>query len=608
VLALDPATGARKWIYKPWFDKNYDGGLTTSRGVTAWSSKGETGHCSDRIFVGTLNAKLIALDAQTGMLCAGFGGGGVVDLTREVEGYTTRGFYAITSPPTVVGDVLVVGSAIQDNVRVNEAAGVVRGYDCRTGKLLWTWDPIPWAVGQKLRTGAANAWSVIAADLERGLIYVPTSSASPDYYGGMRPGDNRDADSVVALEAATGKKVWAFQVVHHNIWDYDVAAEPLLFTFRGTTPAVAVTTKMGMIFVLNRLTGEPLYPVTEKPVPQSDVRGEASWPTQPFQEALPTLAPMVWDGSQKLGETAEDDAVCRKIIAGLRYEGIYTPPSLKGSLLFPSNLGGVNWGGGAFDPQTGILYANTNRFFVTVQLLPRAPGRRAWLVPGRKERIVAAVLVLLGASFLVGRRVGMWLPVAVLTVLALVGLCRHQIRTRLIGLLPVRNMAPVEMHMAEHFGVEALPQTGTRFSLLRKPLLAPSGDSCAPKPWGTVSAVNLNTAQAVWQTPLGTKFRNERTGTLNMGGTAVTAGGLVFTAASEEPLLRAFDSSTGEELWMGALPVPAQATPMTYTYKGKQYIVIAAGGHGLFGTQTGDAVVAYALPGNGPEALADSLE
>jgi quinoprotein glucose dehydrogenase len=316
VYSIDPTIGQQRWSFDPKIDKTQSPILVTSRGVASWSNThGDTGtvsaKCADRIFLGTLDARLIALDAASGELCADFGVRGSVDLTQNVD-YRQGDDYRVTSPRTVIGDVVVVGSGIGDSERVDVELGDVRGFDVRSGKLLWTWEPMPWAKGQKLRTGGGNTWGVIAADLEHGLIYLPTSSPSPDHYGGMRPGDNRDADSIVALDGRTGRKVWSFQVVHHNVWDYDIAAEPLLFTFHGRTPAVAVATKMGLLFVFNRLTGEPLYPIQERPVPQSDVPGEVTSPTQPFPD-LPPLAPITLDMSRQLGANAAADADCRKL-------------------------------------------------------------------------------------------------------------------------------------------------------------------------------------------------------------------------------------------------------------------------------------------------------
>ncbi len=280
IIALDPITGAERWKYRPKLRDLHEGDLITSRGAAVWGSRKTGVPCSGRLFVGTNDAQLIAVDAETGAPCEDFGREGVVDLAEGMVG-RDRDFH-VTSAPTVLGNMVIVGSSIPDNQYAEQAKGTVRAYDAITGKKVWTWEPLPWREKWAEHTGAANSWTTIASDKDLGLVYVPTGSASPDYFGGMRPGDDRDADSVVAIEAATGSKVWAFQVVHHDLWDYDVASEPLLFTWHQTTPAVAVTTKMGMVFVLDRRTGKPLFPVEERPVPQSDVPGESASPTQPF--------------------------------------------------------------------------------------------------------------------------------------------------------------------------------------------------------------------------------------------------------------------------------------------------------------------------------------
>ena len=280
VFALNAESGKEIWSFDPKIDRTVFINVVTSRGVTLWhSSKPNPSEaCANRVFIATVEARLMALDAITGKSCADFGSHGKVDLATNIYLGDKRWWYEVTSPPTVVGDVVILGSSISDNQAVEEPSGAIRGFDARSGKLLWSWEPLPWAQDQRPRTGAGNAWSVIAADPKHGLVYVPTGSPSPDFYGVYRPGDNRDADSVVALEAATGKRVWGFQTVHHDIWDYDVAAEPVLFEFRHHIPAIAITTKTGMVFVLNRLTGVPLYPVYEKPVPQSHVPGERDIP------------------------------------------------------------------------------------------------------------------------------------------------------------------------------------------------------------------------------------------------------------------------------------------------------------------------------------------
>jgi len=387
VIALDPATGAEKWKFDPQVARTHGYSEVTSRGVAAWTDakSAKDAPCQLRIFEGTIDARLLAIDGKTGKLCADFGDAGYVDLTQGVDFQKIyRGNYEVTSAPTVVGDVVITGSSIGDNVAVNLERGVVRGYDTRTGKLLWTWDPIPWANQQKVRTGAANAWSTIAADEKRGLVFVPTGSASPDYYGGERRGDNRWANSVVALKASTGEFVWGFQVVHHDLWDYDVASEPTLIEFRGK-PAVAVTTKMGNVFVLDRETGKPLVTVEERAVPKSDIPGEDAAPSQPIP-AWSAMVPQKLTVADAWGPTPEMRKWCQDKIASYRNDGLFTPPTFKGTIAYPGNIGGVNWGSAAWDPVRNILLANTNRVAAVAKLIPRAdlpaarekPDEMAW--------------------------------------------------------------------------------------------------------------------------------------------------------------------------------------------------------------------------------------
>jgi quinoprotein glucose dehydrogenase len=600
VFAIDPATGKQIWTYDPQVVKDREYDIITSRGAASWPAETATtkpapvSHepCATRVFLGTMDARLLALDAATGKPCADFGNNGAIDLTQNVD-FRPGDKFSVTSAPAVIGDVVVVGSGIPDNQRVDVERGDVRGYDARSGKLLWTWSPIPWADKQQLRTGAANTWGAIAADPEHNLVFLPTSSPSPDYYGGLRKGDDRDADSLVAVNTLTGQKVWSFQVVHHDIWDYDIAAEPLLFTFRGTTPAVAISTKMGLVFVLNRLTGQPLYPVTERPVPQSDVPGEVTSPTQPFP-ALPSLSPLKLDLSGPISTNDRDEKACRHLLSGLRYEGIYTPPSLQGTLLFPSNVGGVNWGSAALDPATGILYANTNRLPYLIKL-----EHKHWLTPAQIQQLfpfalaaIAAVILLI--AYWLGRRNGLIVTAVLLSIFGFV-LNRHWYSVA--GRIQQSPWLDTGGAFASHFGKEYGPDEGAPYIALRQPVTSLyDGQPCGPTPWGTTSALNLNTGTSAWQTPLGTKIEGQHTGTVNVGGPIVTAGGLVFTAASQEPFLRAFDSATGEEVWKGSMPVPSQATPMSYTINGKQFIVIADGGHYAFGTTQSDGVLAFALP------------
>ena len=530
VIALDAATGKERWKYDPAVDRSHNYSEVTSRGVSMWrdSKSGKR-----RIFLGTIDARLIALDAETGKPCVDFGDGGQVDLTRDVM-LRDRGDYQVTSPATIAGDLVITGSSIGDNRAVSVERGIVRAFDARTGQLKWTWDPIPWSNDKSTmmgtgKTGAANAWSIFSLDASRDLVFIPTGSASPDFYGGLRPGAGKWADSVVALRASTGKFVWGFQVVHHDLWDYDVASQPVLFTFEGK-PAVAITTKMGNLFVLDRTSGKPLRDVTERKTPQAHVEGEELSPTQPFS-SYPPLAPQKLSAEDAWGRTPEERKWCRDRIAGLMNEGIFSAPSIEGTLSYPGNVGGVNWGGAAVDEARGILVANTNRIPYLLKLIPR-------------EKLAS------------------------------------------------ERTAARDNRLEGEFGTQA----GTPYAMYREPLMAPNHRGlCNAPPWGTVTAMDLKAGKILWETPLGSMQAGAPAGSPNLGGPIITAGGLVFTAAAMDTYLRAFDIETGQEIWKGALPASAQATPMTYSVGGKQFVVICAGGHGKLGTKQGDAVVAFAL-------------
>jgi quinoprotein glucose dehydrogenase len=532
VIALDARTGVRLWEHDPQVNLAQNFSEVASRGVAPWqdSRAARSQPCRLRIFTGTLDGRLIALDGETGQPCADFGANGQLSLTKDVAlASEWQGGYQVTSAPAIAGDLVIVGSSIADNWKVDTERGIVRAFDARTGTPRWTWNPTPWADETTPRTGGGNAWSTLSVDSERNLVFVPTGSSSPDYFGGIRIGDNKWANSVVALRASTGEFVWGFQVVHHDLWDYDVAAQPTLLTWKDGTPAVAINTKMGHVFVLNRLTGEPLIPVEERRVPPSDVPGEQSWPTQPFSTI--SLVPAGLAPSDAWGPTAEDVAWCREKIRASRSEGIFTPPSLEGTIVFPGNVGGVNWGGAAYDPERHIMVANTNRLIAWAKLI----AREAYAAEINKQQ-----------------------------------------DNRIYG----------------EFGT----QRGAPYGLYRTFLFSPSGLPCNTPPWGTTKAVDLFSGKVLWDVPLGTMVPNQQTGSINLGGPIVTAGGLVFTSAAMDSYFRAFDIESGKELWKYELPAGGQATPMTYTLDGKQYVVIAAGGHGKLGTKQGDYVLAFALP------------
>lgn len=553
VIALDPETGKQRWAYDPRIDLDGDyGDGLVNRGAATWldSARPRGQLCHRRIFEATQDARLVAIDAANGSPCADFGKSGQVNL-RDVVGYHA-GWYHMTSPPAVIDDLVIVGSAIDDNHRVDMARGVVRAYDARTGTLRWSWDPIapnqpntaananPDADSKAFRSGAGNAWSIMVVDPERDLIFVPTGSASPDYYGGLRPGDNKWANSVVALRAKTGEVAWGFQLVHHDLWDFDSASPPLLTTLRHDGKDVAVViqgNKTGLLYVLNRDTGKPVFPVEERAVPQSDVPGEVASPTQPFPVAPSPLAAHRMSADDAWGPTPQDREACRNAIKDLRNEGIFTPPSVKGTLMVPGNVGGMTWSGYAFDPQHGLLFTNTNNIVAKAKLIPRA------------------------------------------------------------------NYDQRGSHTEDgDYG----DQTGAPYGLYRRFLLSPSHLPCNPPTWGLLTAVDMNEGKIRWQVPLGSlqefggaHAQDIPAGAFSLGGPIATAGGLVFIAGTPDGFLRAFDAETGKELWKSRLKAPANATPMTYRLgsNGKQYLVIAAGGHPkLSEEKLGDSLVAFTLP------------
>ena len=548
VIALDPGTGEQKWRFDPEVATGYrPGNQFVCRGVTPWVDGAATAGagCAKRIFMGTVDARVIALDARTGEPCSAFGENGVVQIDPGME-LQWPGEFQITSPPSVAGGVVVIGSAISDNRRVDAPKGTVRAFDARSGKPVWEFNPITRGAedhptswprgGVAARTGHANVWAPIAADEARGLFFLPTSSPSPDFFGGARAGDNLYANSVVALEAATGKVRWHFQTVHHDVWDYDLPAQPSLVTLtRDGAPldAVVQVTKTGFVFVLDRETGKPIFEVEERPVPQDGAAGEFLSPTQPVPVAPPPLVPQHLTAEDAWGLTFWDRNACREKIAAARSEGLYTPPSAQGTIMFPFTGGGANWGGAAFDPATQKLYINTSR------------------------------------------------------------------AAHLITLIPSENY---EAARAAEPNEEISPQAPTRWAVKRELLLSPFDLPCNPPPWGMLTAVDLSTGTIAWESVLGTVRDLApvpvplKWGTPNFGGPIVTAGGVVFISATMDDYLRAFDAASGEELWRGRLPAGGQATPMTYEWEGRQYVVIAAGGHARAGTKLGDFVIAYALP------------
>jgi quinoprotein glucose dehydrogenase len=554
VFAVNPETGKQLWVFDPMIELagDYGDGLI-NRGVATWldTTRAKGKRCRRRIFEATLDARLIALDAATGDPCMDFGNRGQISL-RDVARYIPGGYH-MTSPPAVIDDVVVVGSAIDDNSRVDMPSGVVRAFDTRTGALRWKWEPLPpndadsakqsasanTNATKVWRTGAGNAWSIMVVDPERDLIFVPTGSASPDYYGGTRVGDNKWANSIVALRAKTGELAWGFQLVHHDLWDYDSASPPLLATLQHdgkSVPVVIQGNKTGFLYVLNRDTGVPVFPVEEKPVPQSDVSGEVTSPTQPFPLAPPALVPQKLSADDAWGIMPADRDYCRERIKSLRNDGLFTPPSLQGSLSEPGNVGGMNWSGYAFDPQHNLLFVNTNN--------------------------VAAEMGVVAAD---------------------------------------KYWNAADNNKGD---LEYTQQYGAPYGMFRTFLFAKAHRlPCVPPPWGTLAAVDMVQGTIRWQVPLGSFAPSKPAvplGALSLGGPIVTAGGLVFIAGTIiDPAIRAFDVETGKEIWKFDLPTPGAATPMTYQLRpgGKQFLVIAAGGHAkVTEEKQSDEIVAFTLP------------
>ncbi|MES2491316.1 MAG: pyrroloquinoline quinone-dependent dehydrogenase [Pseudomonadota bacterium] len=553
VIALDPATGKQRWIYDP---KDPKVGMQKCRGISHWVDEkaAANAHCKSRIFLGTTSYRLVAFDAKDGKACEGFGTNGSVQMPTS-KPQIMPGEVVAGSKPAVVNGVVIVGSAVADNQRVDAPSGRVLAYDARNGKFLWEFDPLPrdpndpaaktWEKGTAQGFGSGNVWANMAVDQKLDLVYLPTTSPSGDFYGAGRAGDNRYSSSIVALHGKTGKVAWNFQFIHHNVFDYDTPSEPLLIDWKkadGTTvPALVQNNKTGLIFVFNRATGEPLVPIEERKVPQKGVvAGEKLSPTQPFPVGMPTLVKHGFSPDDAWGFTPIDRWLCKRKIESLNYGPSFTPPSLQGTIFSPSVGGGPNWGGGGYDPESGIMIVPSNRVPVIVTLVPMAK-----VPPGAGDTI-------------------------------------------------------------ELGGPMLFPAKGSPYAYQIQPLLSPLGAPCSAPPWAALTAVDLAKKKIVWEVPLGSienmmpvkppaSLFDPNLGTPGAGGPLVTAGGLVFIGYTLDNALRAFDLSTGKVLWKAPLPAAGTAVPVTYEADGKQYVVIAAGGHTMYGSTTGDSVVAYRL-------------
>ena len=535
VFALDPATGIERWAFDPEVDMDIEF-MTNCRGVSSWTeADASDAQCQHRIILGTLDARLIALDGKTGKKCPDFGTDGEVDLT---EGLTDHGpnDYGVTSAPAIIGDLIVTGAFVLDSSRSDIPAGVVRAYDVRTGDFVWGWNPVHPDHEQldaqgKYVAGTTNVWSTISVDAERGLVIVPTGNSSPDYYGGDRGGHlDYFSSSVVTLDAATGKVVWHYQTVHHDIWDYDVPAQPTLvdLTINGQTrPAVVQVTKMGLTFVLDRETGVPLHPIEERPVPQEGaVPGEYLSATQPIPLKPEPLHQLGISLDDAWGLTFWDKGKCREALEAITTGPIYTPPGSKGTAFYPSNLGGNNWGAPAVDPNRKIMIANTKHMAIGVKLTEQKDCPKGLPFP--------------------------------------------------------QNGSPYCVIMNPITSPWGVPCTAPPWATLAAVDLE-SGDTLWKIPLGTLK--NL----APWP------FYHFIDSSVEMGGPMITASGLVFIAATSDSYIQAYDIDDGTQLWRDELPTSGNAVPMSYTYRDEQYIVIAAGGHFISPLPSGDYLVAFKL-------------
>ncbi|WP_181108720.1 glucose/quinate/shikimate family membrane-bound PQQ-dependent dehydrogenase [Xanthomonas arboricola] len=562
VIAVEAATGKERWRFDPQTNPKAMAGVaaTTCRGVSYYQAPQGTAECPTRIFWPMVDGRLGALDAQTGKLCTSFGNNGFVDLNAGT-GNTKPGFVGPTSPPVVMRGVVIQPTGqVRDGQEGDAPSGVVRGFDALTGQLRWAWDLGNPAItaeppaGQTYTRSTPNVWSLMAADDELGLVYLPTGNASGDFFGkGRTPQDEEYTASLVAVDAATGKERWHFRTVNHDLWDYDIGPQPNLVDWPvaggATRPAVIQATKSGQVFVLDRATGTPLMPVKQIAVPQGTDHGDWTAATQPISPGMPNTvgAPSreyeTIVESDAWGMTPFDQLACRIQFKQLRYEGMFTPPTLQGSLAFTGSHGGINWGGVSVDLQRGIMVMNSNRLPYTLQVYTR-----------EKMNELGVVSVFDGKSKTPG-------------------------------------------YMA---------QKGLAYGARKEPWMSPLNTPCVAPPWGYISGVDLRTQQVIWRRPLGTGYDQGpmgipsktkfEIGTPNNSGSLATAGGVTFIGATLDDFMRGFDTRTGKQVWKTRVPAGPQAAPLSYTIDGKQYIVAAVGGHDRMETKSGDSVIAWALP------------
>ncbi|HVK99811.1 MAG TPA: membrane-bound PQQ-dependent dehydrogenase, glucose/quinate/shikimate family [Dongiaceae bacterium] len=555
VIALDAETGKEIWRHHARLDAK--GVFTrTCRGVAYYQIPNATGICSHRIYTATLDARLISLDADTGKPCADFGVAGEVDL-REGMGVVDKGYYYVTSPPTVVRGRLVLGGWVMDGQHTDEPPGVIRAFDAVSGKFSWAFDignpnehGLP-PEGKTFTRGTPNSWAVMSADEELGLVYAPTGNATPDYFGAQRSAnDEKYSSSVVAINAETGELTWSFQTTHHDLWDYDVASQPVLIDLPDGTKGLLQPTKRGEIFFLDRTNGKPVAEVKELPVPQGAAAGDWTSPTQPFSTGMPSFAGPRPSEKTLWGLTPIDQVYCRVKFLRARFEGTLTPVGVdRPTVTWPGYLGGINWGSVSVDPINQLMIVNSTHVMMYNQLIPRDEADAR-------------------------------------------------------GIKPISSATGGK---GEGIGLQAA-QMGTPYAISSGPFLSLLAVPCQEPPFGLISGVDLKTRKLLWQKPFGTardsgpvllrSYLPIPMGVPNLGGSVTTASGLTFIGATQERMLRAYNSRTGEELWKTRLPAGGHATPATYwsDKSHRQFVVIAAGGHGAMLSGRSDAILAFALP------------
>lgn len=561
MIALDAATGKQVWRFDPKVSDDDIPYGATCRGVAYYKDPKAAADeaCSSRILEGTLDARLLAVDANTGKPCRGFGENGTVDLKQGI-GETVPGWYGNVAAPTIVRNIIVLGGQVKDNEAHDAPSGVIRGYDVMTGKLAWAWDMghldrsgAPPA-GETYSRGTPNMWTSAAGDDKLGYVYVPLGNAADDYYGAERTDfDNKYNSSLVAIDVTTGKEVWHFQTVHHDVWDYDLGSQPTLVDFPGkdgnTVPAVILPSKQGEIYVLDRRTGKALFPVIERPAPKGGVEPQYVSPTQPYS-GYASVAGKDLTERDMWGMTPLDQLWCKIQFHQKSYQGRYTPPTTNWYLEYPSYNGGSDWGSAAVDPKRGILVVNYNNMANNDRLLTRQQADAEGLKPIN---------------------------------------------------VPHKEPPPGRVEYGAQAGVPYAVEINPGWRI-------GTGLLCTKPPYGGIRAIKLATGKTIWDEPLGEARENGpwgihshlpfAIGTPNNGGAVITAGGLIFIAAATDNLIRAIDIDTGKVLWKDKLPAGGQANPMVFEAKGREYIGFMAGGHHFMHTPVGDYVLAYALPDN----------